>query len=478
MSRYIQKTIKNHNKKIMETQNKRSYAKCQDNVEALINFMYSIGEGGSDLVELLELHYRLLFQISNKEIDSKPLKENLLKIITCVNEKSDPNRIEAVFISSKADMSDSIESIYIAAKKDPDCDAYWMPVSFFDVNEHKQTSIMHYEGEDHYSEEIDVTDWDKYAIETRRPDIVFTYNAYDDKNNVSVIHPDYYSSNLCKLTDLLVFVPYYVDVDYGTADVYSLSQSCIHAHKTVLATEKMRDHYATVFKQEFGDKYGEPEKKFVALGSPKYDKVKSTKRESCDLQQNWRDLIGEKKVITYISSLGSFLETTDSYFDKLLSMLETFKTHKDVLLWWRPHPLIKKTIKSMIPDMLQQYTEIVDTYKNEGWGIYDDSSDLHRAIAWSDGFYGDWSSVLLMFQYAGKPVMLADTTIRLEHLRPGLGSCRYDLDPDSLTRFIDDVIKGNRPVSVYNEAIDIINADGTAGKAIYEYAKKIVLSRG
>ena len=477
MSRYIQKTIKNHIKKILETQNKKAYSKCQDNIEALINFMYSIGGNTSELVELLELHYRLLFQISTGEIGLKPLKENLSNILDEVNKKNDPNRIEAVFISSKADMSDSIESIYLAAKDDPDCDAYWIPAPYFDVNEHKQAVVMHCESEGYYSDEIKITRWEEYDIEARRPDIIFTFSAYDNLNNISVIHSDFYSSRLCNLTDLLVFVPYYVDVDYGTADVFSLSQSCIHAHKTILATEKMKEHYKNVFMQEYGDRFGNPEEKFIALGSPKYDKVKSTKRENCDLPQNWRDLIGDKKVITYISSVGSVLETTDTYMDKLRTILDTFKSYDNILLWWRPHPLIKKTIKRMRSDILQQYNDIVDKYKNEGWGIYDDSSDLHRAIAWSDGFYGDWSSVLLMFQHAGKPAMLADTTIRLEHLKPGLGSCRYDRESDSLTCFIDDIIKGNHPVSIHNEAMEILNAEGTAGKAIYEYAKNIVLSK-
>ena len=59
----------------------------------------------------------------------------------------------------------------------------------------------------------------------------------------------------------------------------------------------------------------------------------------------------------------------------------------------------------MRPELLQEYEQIVMEYRQENWGIYDDTPDLHRAIAWSDAYYGDQSSVEVLFHAAGKPVM-------------------------------------------------------------------------
>ena len=47
----------------------------------------------------------------------------------------------------------------------------------------------------------------------------------------------------------------------------------------------------------------------------------------------------------------------------------------------------------------------------EGWGIYDDSAELERAIALCDGYYGDHSSLVQLCQEAGKPVMIQDVEI-------------------------------------------------------------------
>ena len=48
----------------------------------------------------------------------------------------------------------------------------------------------------------------------------------------------------------------------------------------------------------------------------------------------------------------------------------------------------------------------MEEYRAGGWGIYDDSADLNRAIAISDAYYGDPSSVVELFKKVGKPVML------------------------------------------------------------------------
>ena len=51
-------------------------------------------------------------------------------------------------------------------------------------------------------------------------------------------------------------------------------------------------------------------------------------------------------------------------------------------------------------------TGVEERYIQERWGIYDDTADLERAIALSDAYYGDWSSVVQLCQKAGKPVMI------------------------------------------------------------------------
>jgi hypothetical protein len=59
----------------------------------------------------------------------------------------------------------------------------------------------------------------------------------------------------------------------------------------------------------------------------------------------------------------------------------------------------------MRPHLYAEYKEILSTYQQEGFGIYDDTPDLNRAIAWSDAYFGDGSSLVPLYQATGKPVL-------------------------------------------------------------------------
>jgi len=56
-------------------------------------------------------------------------------------------------------------------------------------------------------------------------------------------------------------------------------------------------------------------------------------------------------------------------------------------------------------------TKTEDTPKKHGNLIYDTSPDLHRAIAWSDCYFGDLSSVVELFSATGKPVIIQSAMV-------------------------------------------------------------------
>lgn len=126
---------------------------------------------------------------------------------------------------------------------------------------------------------------------------------------------------------------------------------------------------------------------------------------------NWKDIIRGKKVIFYNTSVGSLLGGREKHIEKMKWVFGVFKEHPEVVLWWRPHPLELSTIESMVPELRQQYVEMRVRYKEERIGILDESADLHRAIAVSDAYYGDGSSVVQLYKLTGKPVLYANDEI-------------------------------------------------------------------
>jgi hypothetical protein len=81
------------------------------------------------------------------------------------------------------------------------------------------------------------------------------------------------------------------------------------------------------------------------------------------------------------------------------------------MLWWRPHPLERATITSMVPDIEVLYSEYVERAGRSDRVIVDTSMDLQRAIHNTHAYYGHWSSVVGLFGFTGKPIVIHDVNV-------------------------------------------------------------------
>ena len=141
--------------------------------------------------------------------------------------------------------------------------------------------------------------------------------------------------------------------------------------------------------------------------------------DSIDVQvpEEWKKILykadgTKKKVILYNTGLVSMLEHKEAMLDKIENVLQTFREKQDdIALLWRPHPLMIATIKSMRTELWERYEKIITSYRGDGWGIYDDTTDLERAIKLCDAYYGDPSSVIQLCKKAGKPVMVQNVFV-------------------------------------------------------------------
>ena len=194
-----------------------------------------------------------------------------------------------------------------------------------------------------------------------------------------------------------------------------------------MQTEEQRGTYISELKKvekenNLSGVFGNLEEKFLVLGSPKFDKVAAATRENAEVPEEWKRLIykadgSRKKVILYNTTIQALLKHNDAYLDKLEDTLGFFYENRDeITVLWRPHPLIESTISSMRPNLLERYINIVNDYKSKAYGIFDDSWDLHRAIAVSDAYFGDGSSVAALYKATGKPYMIQNMEVRINTL--------------------------------------------------------------
>ena len=358
-------------------------------------------------VRCLEEYCELIFKvyedinsgIFNENKVYKTLRKQLIKIENGV--KNDiVVRKEIVFFPYKASMWDSLESIYLAAKADPDCDAYCVPIPYYNLNPDHSLGQMHYEGND-YPKEIEIIDWQKYDFENIRPDVIYTHSPYDDWNLVTSIHPRFYSANLKKYTDCLVYVPYYSTTG-GMSEGQRTLPVYFNADYIVTQAPMFRDYFDETI----------PDKKFLPFGSPKFDRIINKCKNPSEPPVEWKRKMEGRKVYFYNTSIGGMLGDTKAFLKKLRYVFDTFKGRDDVCILWRPHPLLESTFDSMRPTYKAEFEQIKRYFIENDIGIFDDTPDMTDAISWSDAYIGDaGTSVTSVFGIVGKPMFILNNQL-------------------------------------------------------------------
>lgn len=392
------------------------FAACQETAILIGNTIEADEVSHKSAVKKLETYCEAVYRQSAglEEFARQRLDDYVLHVQNYVKNQIS-EELEVVFFPYKASMWDSLESVWMAAMEDASCTAYVVPIPYFDKNPDGTVSAMHYEG-DEFPEYVPVVDWKDYDVKSRHPDMIYIHNPYDNGNKVTTVHLDFYAKELKQHTDMLVYIPYFVCVDGVIPAHLCVLPGILYADRVIVQSEKAREIYLREF-QKFEEEYqckgafGNAQEKFLALGSPKYDAVFRAMTEEVKLPEDWsRKIIREdgsrKKVILYNTSVSQLLAGREELLKKIQSVFAQMKNKEDVILLWRPHPLSETTCEAMRPELLKAYDTMVKTYRAEDWGIYDDTPDLHRAIAVSDAYYGDMSSLVELYRVTGKPVMI------------------------------------------------------------------------
>lgn len=405
---------------------------CQESALEIGNCLETLGEQGRAMVPALEAYCENLYQMSQSLSDkgqcrklTQAIKGQLISIKERIRRDLPEEKKEVVFLPYKASMWDSLESVWKAADEDPDCRALVIPIPYYDKNPDGSFGELHYEIAQ-YPEEVPVMGYESYDFEARHPDVIFIHNPYDEGNFVTSVPPFFYSKNLKQFTDKLVYIPYFILAEIDPSDKEAVegmehfvtTAGVMNADRVVVQSEAMRQIYVDVLTRHTDESLRPTwEKKILGLGSPKVDRVCGLRREDFELPESWDRLIqredgSRRKVIFYNTSVTALLKDSEAMMKKIKENLQIFEENReDVVLLWRPHPLTEATLASMRPELMGEYGEMVCRYREAGWGIYDDSPSMDRAIAVSDGYYGDWSSIVWLYQKTGKPIMIQNPNL-------------------------------------------------------------------
>ena len=311
-----------------------------------------------------------------------------------------------VFMPYNASMWDSFHTIWAAAQADPRVEPIVVPIPYADRLPDGSAGAWHV----HTTElppEVPVTPYTEFDLQATHPDVIYVHNPYDGNNRVTSVAPQFYSAELRPHTDLLVYVPYYVSATAPGEHLYG-APSFELFDKVIVQSEEID--------QPVIEKW--TSNKVVPLGSPKFDYVRTP---GSPPPAEWTERTNGKTVLLQVTSIVELLgppADRQAVMRKLNEVLDVVEASEDLMLWWRPHPLERATVTSMVPDIEPLHTAYEERARRSGRVLVDTSADLQRAIHNTDAYYGQWSSIVTLYGFTGKPVVIQDANVETNVSRP------------------------------------------------------------
>jgi len=381
------------------------FSQCQEMAIQIGTEIERVEGEETDTVPYLEKYCEELYKAtkirgkSDWKCQQKRMNRLLDEILYSIRKNIPDSPTEIVFLPYKASMWDAFDSIYRTALEEPNCNVTVMPIPYYNINPQGEVLAVEYEGSQ-FPDDISITDFAMVNLKDLHPDIIFIHNPYDEWNNVTQVPRDYFSSVLANQTEHLVYIPYFVTIGDKIKDDYCYLPAVRNAWRTFVQSDAVRDCYI---------KNGADSKKIVTMGSPKFDMVVQMEKEPPEMPEEWKEALLGKKVFLLNTHLNPIINDAKKTIDKLQQIFQLFKERDDVALLWRPHPLSIQTAKSMNPQILEQYIKLIEDFRMLKNGVYDDTPDVHRAIALSDAYIGHGSSLVAMYGITGKPMYMLST---------------------------------------------------------------------
>lgn len=429
----------------------------------------------------------ILLDSANKVNEGRAIEEELiLRKSNALKEYIEDISVDSfkiAFMPYKLSMWTAMESIWRAAVADKHCKVDVIPIPYFNIADGDNIT-MTYEGEN-YPSQTEIKDYRDYNLALEQPDVIVIHNPYDDCNNLTSVHPDYYSRELKKYTRCLVYSPYLTFGGYAgdKSKHFYVVPGTVNADKIIVQSKKV----AQIFKS-----YGFSDDKLMITGSPKTDEINNFTKDKVDMPKEWANKLKGKKVFLLNTHLSYFpksfeaAKTTGSNYAVMHhnEILNTFKNREDIALIWRPHPLLK----NMIYDRYTQCAEYLEYFEKEllesNNCVIDTYGEYKYSFTYSDAMISTWSSLINEYMATTKPVLVFQWPVKKEveeasPINRNLNYFRCGSENNiSYEEFVEMVKKGHdyrreERMQMLKEAF--VNMDGSAGQAAYDEIKKMFL---
>lgn len=402
-------------------------ADAQDGAIALGETIEKLKGSECSIVGKLEQYCEALYFVHEKIVEGhvsdiesgyQQLEQLLISVEECCR-KELLERREAVFLPYDPMSWNAFESVWKAAKDDPDCDVYVIPIPYYIKNIDGTLGEEYFDIKS-YPKEVELTDFRSFDFGLHHPDMIFIQNPYDKYNMAIGVPEFFYSSNLKKYTEQLIYIPPFLLEEIRESDERAnktLEYFCqmpgvVNADKVIVQSEQMRQTYIEALTKFVGED-SRPiwEERILGIGSPLTDYQKDMEMKIA-IPVEWEtmkinDNGDEKKVVLYYIGPGKLKEQGQKLLDKIEHTLDVFKENQhNILLILCPDPEICNGIQKNEKSLCEKYDALIKSYQEKNWGIYMGRVDMPVILKGIDAFYGDAGAVANSCHNRGIPVMI------------------------------------------------------------------------
>ena len=249
-----------------------------ESVSVLEKYCEALYQAYMALRELLPMEDLFLLSATvHKELKQK-LKKPLsyLKKLRLALEKDFKRQV--VFLPHSAKHFESLRPLVDALLQAGDTECKIIPIPYYDRYGDGSLKEMHYEGED-FPKEYEITDYRNYNFEVELPDCIVINSPYDQFNQVWTVDSAYYSLEMKKYTNKLVYIPWFVTDEINPKDkedgnafynmkYYVEVPGIFHSDLSIVQSEGMKKTYLAKIEEFAGkDVAKKIEKKIAGAGS-------------------------------------------------------------------------------------------------------------------------------------------------------------------------------------------------------------------
>lgn len=344
-----------------------------------------LGEGCS-VIPLMEQYCEALFRVS-EDLSAYVELDDILNAIEDDLKRNVFARKTVLFLPVLAKDWDSMRGLWQQYANDTTCDVYVVPLPYYYKDYDDSPRKVCCEAEN-FPEEVVISDYNLLTpeyLEMLHPEMIVIQNPYDSWNPVVSVPEMFYSLNLRKYTNELVYRPPFAveeytksnEREYANMRYYVTMPGVVYADKVLVQSESLRQVYIEKLTELAGEGTSKVLEKRVEVCADVVEKSAKDDLKCSAVCLGEKDTsISHKMKLLYVISEGAYMTDIEASQAKIERNMRLFEETKD-----------------QIDVTVVRFPEAA--YKGCRAKDY-------------DAYYGDVTPLIMEFRDAGKPVMVQD----------------------------------------------------------------------